>query len=615
VADSAGRLQPFSRPDRPAGLSAGRFALVIAAILLLGATLRTLFPVADPPWFSSVGVVWHDEGAWVHNARNKALTGAWQAPGDRWNPLFITPVLTGLEYLSFRSFGVGLRQARLVSEVMGTLAVLLLGLGIARVGGRRAGAVAAALLATNFVSVMYDRAALMEATMVSLVVTAWYCYARADESPRWGLAAGAAAIAAYFTKASAVFFLPALAGDALLTILLARGWLGPPVVSPGGASPFARRMAGAWYTLGGLAGAGVISLGLFVLPNWDAYRFYNWQISVVRKPAYTVKAIADRLTWFPVIHGFFTRMWVVTALAVGSGLGLFCRWRRVAPAERVLAWWMVLGVAELVLHDVGNERRFVFLIPAFAGFASLAVARDSGLLDEAVSRVPVSRAVLAAPVVLACLYLLVGALIRVPFLDELHANVFRSSVRWSLAAAVVLCMAVYLAWARATRALAGLRWSAASAVLIVLAVMAMDLRQYAQWAALRTSKNYEAMVAVGRWLPPGTVVHGKLANGLGLESRITPVFVGRGFGNYEDRATRTAARYLLTYSWPRRAGEQFGYESQRGLIAEILAASPGWKVLREFDVAETAGGRDRAVLIDKYPDRGESPAALPGGLQ
>jgi hypothetical protein len=98
-------------------------------------------------------------------------------------------------------------------------------------------------------------------------------------------------------------------------------------------------------------------------------------------------------------------------------------------------------------------------------------------------------------------------------------------------------------------------------------------------------------------------VHGKLANGLDLESRITPVFVGRGFGNYEDRANRTDARYLLTYSWPKRSGEPFGYESQRGLISEILAASPGWKVLHEFDVAETADGRDRAVLIDKYPER------------
>jgi 4-amino-4-deoxy-L-arabinose transferase-like glycosyltransferase len=142
-------------------MTAWRFAVGLAAILLLAAILRSLYPVADPPWLSTVGVVWHDEGAWVHNARNRALTGAWQAPGDQWNPMFIAPVLTGLEFLSFSAFGVGLWQARLVSEAMGLLAVLLLGLGVARIGGRGAGLAAAALLATNFVAVMYDRAALL----------------------------------------------------------------------------------------------------------------------------------------------------------------------------------------------------------------------------------------------------------------------------------------------------------------------------------------------------------------------------------------------------------------------------------------------------------------------
>jgi hypothetical protein len=54
-----------------------------------------LFPAADPPWRSTVGVVWHDEGAWVHNARNKALFGDWRQ--DEWNPVFIAPVFTALE--------------------------------------------------------------------------------------------------------------------------------------------------------------------------------------------------------------------------------------------------------------------------------------------------------------------------------------------------------------------------------------------------------------------------------------------------------------------------------------------------------------------------------------
>src|SRR5688500_11804288 len=87
-----------------------RVGIVAAAVLLRG-----VHPLADPPWNPSVGVVWHDEGAWTHNARNRALWGVWGL--DAWNPMYIAPVFTALEYLSFAAFGVGVWQARLVSEV------------------------------------------------------------------------------------------------------------------------------------------------------------------------------------------------------------------------------------------------------------------------------------------------------------------------------------------------------------------------------------------------------------------------------------------------------------------------------------------------------------------
>src|SRR5215212_6445861 len=118
-------------------------------VLAVAAILRGLFPVADPPWHTTVGIVWHDEGAWVHNARNKALFGAWSQ--DAWNPMYIAPVFTGLEYLAFEALGVGVRQARTVPELAGIASVCLLALAVARIAGHRAGLIAGALLGTNFV--------------------------------------------------------------------------------------------------------------------------------------------------------------------------------------------------------------------------------------------------------------------------------------------------------------------------------------------------------------------------------------------------------------------------------------------------------------------------------
>jgi hypothetical protein len=151
---------------------------------------------------------------------------------------------------------------------------------------------------------------------------------------------------------------------------------------------------------------------------------------------------------------------------------------------------------------------------------------------------------------------------------------------WSLANLV--------ARAGASRALVG------TAIAIT---MAGDVWSYGQWLAERDNQNYDASVALGRLLTPGTLVQGKLANGMALESGIRPLFVGNGFGNFEDRLRRSDARYILTYDVPR-----IGYESSdgSGLIQGILDHYPNARVIATFDVDETTGP-DRAALIDKFP--------------
>src|SRR5262245_66392128 len=89
------------------------FRAILFLLLALAALMRGLYPAADPPWNPSVGIVWHDEGPWVHNARHKALFGQWSL--DQWNPMYVAPGVTGLAYWAVRLFGGGGREARMVS--------------------------------------------------------------------------------------------------------------------------------------------------------------------------------------------------------------------------------------------------------------------------------------------------------------------------------------------------------------------------------------------------------------------------------------------------------------------------------------------------------------------
>jgi 4-amino-4-deoxy-L-arabinose transferase-like glycosyltransferase len=551
-----------------------RFLPILLAIVAAGAVLRGAWLTADPPWFPTVGVVWHDEGAWVHNARNKALFGAWRL--DDWNPVYVAPVFTALEYASFEAFGVGTRQARLVSVAAGVLSIALLGLGVRRVAGSLAGLSAAAFLATNFDYVMYDRAATMEGLMAALIVASWWASTRAEDRPAWGAAAGALATAAYFTKAAAAFYVAALGLAAVW------GFLRPPEPSE---AP--REQHAALWTLAGLAVSFALVTALFVLPHWSEYRYYNWQISVTRKPSYDFHALETRASWLPVLHDVLSRAWLLVVVAIFGAWSILLRWRTARTSERLLLLWVLVGVAELVVHDVGNERRFVVLIPALAALTGVVLGRCTGLLPPEARAVAPRRAWLFAPAVLYSAYVVCGPVARLAFLYDVKDEVRLAA---ALAAALGTCVLVW--WERVSRWLSMRAWTPrAAAVLAAIAALGA-LVPYGHWAAHRTFKNYETSVAIGRVLPSGTLVQGKLANGLALENRIRPLFIGHGFGNFSDRKHRPDVRYILTYTAP-----ALGYEGSQ--IRDVLDAYPGWHIIMSFDVAETPSGHDRAALIEK----------------
>lgn len=556
------------------------FTTTLVAIFALALFMRTAWLRADPPTVDAVGIVWHDEGAWVHNARNRALWGTWRT--DAWNPVFIAPVFTALEYGAFEAFGVGTWQARVVPVASGLLAIAALIAGLAAFADRRAALIGGALLATNYAFVMWNRAALMESTMTAFIVAAWAAYAWSERRPSLAALAGVAAVAAWFTKASAAFFVAALAADALLTLV--QGWRSKT-------GPLNRA---AWWALAGLTMAFAVAGLMFVVPHWTDYQFYNWQMTVTRKPSYSLHDLTVRASWLPFVQGIFTRMWLVLVLAAVGIAGIAGRWTSARPAERLLVLWVFIGLAELVVHDSGNERRYVMFIPALTALAAIVIGRAWTATGGERRRL---APVLTTIVVLPLAYLVIGSAVRAILIHQIEANDLKLAVR-SSAALAVLASAVAAWWSSRDRANRQARPLLSLGLACCVLTVAWNLFEYGRWVTRRTEVNAAASEALGRLLPPGTLVQGKLANGMSLENRIRPLFVGNGFGNYEDRLRRDDARYILTYDLP-----QIGYESSvnSGLIQGMLDHYPRRRVIATFVVDETPGP-DRAVLIDKDPD-------------
>jgi hypothetical protein len=362
--------------------------------------------------------------------------------------------------------------------------------------------------------------------------------------------------------------------------------------------PWSARRAARWSLIG--AGVAGLLIGLtFVLPWWAEFRFYNWEMSVTRKPEYTLRAFLDRASWLPVIHDIFTRMWFVLVAAMAALLAIVSGWRRASPPLRLLALWVLIGFAELIVHDSGNERRYVMFVPALVALAAWIVGRERdataghNATSDRGTASPQAPGWLLAPVVFLAAYLVVGSVIRLLDLEAIQARGDLAwTVRVSAIAAVLIGMVVLWRWRVIAPAIQISRSMMLAAVLLILAI-GSDLWQFTRWASERSYLNHEASIAVGRLLPAGTLVHGKLANGLAIENRIRPVFVGRGFGNYGDRLNREDVRYLLTYVQPR-----LGYEGP--VILDILQHLPDERVIATFPVQETAG-EDVAALVDKYP--------------
>ena len=218
--------------------------------------------------------------------------------------------------------------------------------GCAAVAGRRAALIGGALLATNYVCVMWNRAALMEATMAAFIVVGWAAYALARAPAGLGRRSPASRRSlAFFTKASAAFFAGGARARCADDACLVAG-TGACGRGRGRRRRADRRRARRSCTLAGLALAAVAVLALVRLAALD--RLPVLQLADVGDAQAELRprgasSIARRgCRSSRLLHAHVAASWPRPRSRCSAIVAAVAPAR---PAERLLVLWMLLGVA------------------------------------------------------------------------------------------------------------------------------------------------------------------------------------------------------------------------------------------------------------------------------
>ena len=407
---AAGRLRPRQRARRVRRLAAAERDAVSAPAAFgrplargdccssrSSRSLRGVFPTADPPWRPRVGIVWHDEGAWVHNARNMALFGAWRA--GRVEPdVHRAGVHRRSSTSSFAAFGVGV---------------------LAGAAGRRSCRARCRCCCSRSASAgspgarrgAHRRRAARDQLRLRDVEPR-----RADGSARWspsssppgtatcarrrsravGALAGACALLAFFTKAAAAFFVAALGARTRL--------VADRCMRCGRTARSRRDGRAAIDDAGGLGGCRLAGSSRAVrrCRTGPTTGSTTGRCRSRASRATTCASLLNARDVVPdparhlhadVVHASSSGCSALWGIAGALAHGAAGRAAAACCGSR-------LGALELLVHDVGNERRFVFFIPALVALAAWCSAAIGALLPEAVAACRAGARCSRSPVVL-----------------------------------------------------------------------------------------------------------------------------------------------------------------------------------------------------------------------
>jgi len=340
-----------------AARSKGMELAVLLLLLVVAGIPRLVDLEADPPVRVSAALV-TDEGWWAQNARQHALFGQWVM--DQHNPaLYVTPVYTLALRAVYGAAGVGIWQTRLVSALSGILTCLVLYAALRVALPRRRALFPALVLALSLMGITLNRIAFTESLQLLLITITFAAVLWAGRYPGWGLVGGVTLVLAVLCKPNA----------AVVALIVAGYWAGELWRDRQSAVPLGRRLRPmVWFTLAALA-VTLVTVLVFLVPNWSDVRH---QLAISLANVYGVnRRLDDGGALFFFIPWLGLRPTLLTTDTVLPWLGVMVlAWRRLTtsgasasdPAERLMWWWLGVGLLFQALQSYQPDRRFLMLL-------------------------------------------------------------------------------------------------------------------------------------------------------------------------------------------------------------------------------------------------------------
>jgi len=585
--------------------------LLIIFLFVFPTFLRYFNITKDRPKTYEVDTANHDEGSFVHNARNKALFGKWILDNDDWNPIFLYPSYTYVWYLFFKLFGVGIVQGRLLGVIFGLLSLILFYKTVKKGYDQKTAVIATLFLSYNFILIMFHSSMMLETFMMFFIILTFYFWEIAIRKHKYLFLVGFSSFLAVIAKASSIWII----GTCILSLI---PLLLQDIMKKNFASSKNQKIV--FYFLTGLIVCILLFLVFFFIPNLSYIKLNLIDNQIGRVMGKTPVPLIYEVSTILFNTQFILRVPIASILAfiytIYFVTNLPKNFKEADYMDFFVLSWIFFMFVYFFIFD-SPLRRMIAMIPALAVFSARTILNIRTIFENKKEKNKF-KYIFKTILVFTLIYMVIAniimygfksilkifhpALMKILSILSLNLPPFASN---ALDATISVVFAFILAgiilfFVRKTKLNLALTkkirriQTRKIIILVVMLSILIDLGQYASWSLRYDDSFYRASRELGQMLPENEKVYGMFSTGLSIENKIIPVYHEVPLINHKNRFERDDIRYILIVL-------KSDFHTGEREVAEFKEYYPKLKLIRIFYINDAEG--TEIGLFDKFPEK------------